>query len=65
MLLVYGVHVTNSAKEELFQPLVCLLLLSQYLRALSVKSRGSCDLDGSADACSVMTWVGRDDKGDG
>ena len=64
MLLVYGVHVTKVAEEELFRCLLCCLLISQHSCVLSVKSRGIRNLDGGAGACIVNTWVGRDDKGD-
>ena len=41
VLLVYGVHVANGAEEELFQLLVCCLLLSQHSHVLSVNSHAS------------------------
>ena len=62
MILVYGVNVTSGVEEELFQRLVCCLLLSQHSCVLSVNSLGSRDLDGDASARSVRTWVGRYDK---
>ena len=58
VILVYGV-----AEEDLFKRLVCCLLLSQHLHVLSVKSRGRHYLDGGSGARSVLTWVGRDNKG--
>ena len=55
MLLVYGVHFTNGAEEEMFQRLVCCLIISQNLRGLSVNSHGIRDLDDGAGDLSVKT----------
>ena len=60
-----GVNIYDNTKEELFQKLLCCLIISPHTRILSVHSRRGCDLDSGAGDCCVRIWVGWGEKADG
>ena len=65
VLLGAGVHVTHGANKDIFECLVRCLILLPHLSVIDVNSSGGHNLDSSAGAHSVSTWVVWAEKGDG